>query len=149
MSAPGSSPGTNPGSELDATYELARFPETLAIVRLGPGSAIPAWAESSSVFQVTATATETTVLCAARNVPTKARSVRPLTAFQVLGERTALEAALLLPDLLAPLAEEDVAGVPVTTYDAVWVLVPGDRADTAEEAWRRRGHAVGAAVPAS
>lgn len=132
-----------------ATYELARFPETLAIVRLGPGSTIPAWAESSSVFQVTATATETTVLCAARNVPTKARSVRPFTAFQLGGERTVAESAALLPDVLSPLADEGIAATPLTTYDALWVLVPGDEADAAEAAWRRRGHAVGAAVPAS
>ena len=33
---------------------------------------VPAWAESSSIFSVTATATETSVVCAARNVPKKA-----------------------------------------------------------------------------
>ncbi|GAB3079448.1 hypothetical protein [Nocardioides zeae] len=146
MSAP--QDGT-PGETQPASYELARFPETLAVVRLGPGSTIPAWAESSSVFQVTATATETTVLCAARNVPTKARSVRPFTAFQLGGERTVAESAALLPDVLAPLADEEIAAIPLTTYDALWVLVPGAEADAAEAAWRRRGHAVGAAVPAS
>ncbi|HEY1133178.1 MAG TPA: hypothetical protein VGE77_01255 [Nocardioides sp.] len=138
-----------PTDGADMTLELARFPETLAMVRLGPGSTIPGWAESSSVFQVTATATETTVLCAARDVPTKARSVRPLTAFQVLGDRTVAESAALLGEVLAALAEDDVVAVPVTTFDRLWLLVPGDEADAAEAAWRRRGHAVGAAVPAS
>ena len=89
------------------------------------------------------------MLCAARNVPTKARSVRPFTAFQLGGERTVAESAALLPDVLSPLADEGIAATPLTTYDALWVLVPGDEADAAEAAWRRRGHAVGAAVPAS
>jgi hypothetical protein len=38
-------------------YRLSRYPETLAVLKLGPGAEVPAWAESSSIFSVTATAT--------------------------------------------------------------------------------------------
>ena len=83
--------------------KLTRYPETLAVVRLGPGAEVPAWAESSSIFSVTATATETSVVCAARNVPTKSVHQRPFTAFEVEGP---LDFALtgVLAELLAPLA---------------------------------------------
>ncbi len=62
------------------TYVLQQFPEKLAvvklaIVRLGPGSEIPTWAESSSLFSITATATETSLVCAGRSVPTKIAGV--------------------------------------------------------------------------
>jgi hypothetical protein len=128
------------------TYSLDRFPETLAVVRLAPGAEVPAWAESSSVFSVTATATETSLVCAARSVPTKARSRKPFTAFAVQGT---LDFALtgVLAGLLEPLADEAISVFTLSTFDTDWILVPADRADDAAEAWRRRGHTVADAVP--
>jgi hypothetical protein len=129
-----------------ATYALDRYPETLAVVRLGPGAEIPAWAESSSVFSITATATETSLVCAARSVPGKARAQKPFTAYAVQGT---LDFALtgVLVALLAPLAEAGISVFTLSTFDTDWILVPTDRADEADEAWRRGGHTVAAAVP--
>ena len=97
--------------------KLNQFPETLAVVRLGPGAEVPRWAESSSIFSVTATATETSVVCAARSVPTKAVAQRPFTAFAVEGP---LDLALtgILSRLLAPLAEASIS-----VFTAVWYAV--------------------------
>lgn len=130
-----------------ATYTLARFPEQVAVVRLGPGAELPAWAESSSVFSITVTATETSVVCASRSVPKKARQAGPFTAFEVAGP---LDLALtgVLSALLAPLAEAEISVFTLSTYDTDWILVPKERADDAAEQWRRRGHAVAPAVPA-
>jgi hypothetical protein len=126
--------------------KLNQFPETLAVVRLGPGSEVPAWAESSSVFSVTATATETSVVCAGRNVPTKSVHHKPFTAFAVEGP---LDFALtgVLVELLTPLAEEEISVFTLSTFDTDWLLVPTADADRAAEAWRRRGHDVEPAVP--
>jgi hypothetical protein len=128
-------------------FTLSRYPETLAVVKLGPGAEVPAWAESSSIFSVTATATETSVVCAARNVPKKSVHQRPFTAFEVQGPLDfALTGVLAL--LLAPLAEAEISVFTLSTFDTDWLLVPGDDADRAEEAWRRAGHTVAAATPA-
>ena len=54
----------------DQKFILQQFPEKLAVVRLAPGAEIPQWAESSSLFSITATATETSLVCATRSVPT-------------------------------------------------------------------------------
>ena len=126
--------------------KLMRYPETLAVVKLGPGAEVPVWAESSSIFSVTATATETSVVCAARNVPKKAVHQRPFTAFQVEGP---LDFALtgVLSQLLSPLAEAEISVFTLSTFDTDWILVPGDDADRAEEEWRRSGHTVEPAVP--
>ena len=109
---------------------------------------MPAWAESSSSFSVTATATETSIVCAGRSVPTKVgpRS-GPFIAFAVEGP---LDFALtgVLAGLLAPLAEAEISVFTLSTYDTDWILVPGDKADEAAEAWRRRATTVAAAVPA-
>jgi hypothetical protein len=126
---------------------LFRYPETLAVVRLGPGSEIPAWAESSSVFSITATATETSVVCASRNVPSKSRHQRPFTAFRVEGPLDLTEPGILA-GLLTPLAEDGIPVFVQSTFDTDWILVPAGQADRAEEAWRRSGHETAPATPA-
>jgi uncharacterized protein len=128
--------------------KLNRYPETLAVVRLGPGTEVPTWAESSSLFSITATATETSIVCAARSVPTKSVHQRPFTAFEVEGP---LDFALtgVLAELLTPLATAEISVFTLSTFDTDWILVPGGDADRAAEEWRRAGHEVSAAVPAN
>ncbi len=94
--------------------KLNQYPETLAVVRFGPGSEIPAWAESSSIFSITATA---------------------LTG--------------ILSSLLAPLSEAGISVFTISTFDTDWLLVPVADADRAAEEWRRSGHEVAPAVPAT
>ena len=128
------------------THTLARFPERVAVVRLGPGAELPAWAGSATLLSVTATATETSIVCGAASVPAKARQAGPYIAFQVQGP---LDLALtgVLAGLLAPLAEAEVSVFAISTFDTDWILVPDGDADRAEEEWRRRGHTVAPAVP--
>jgi hypothetical protein len=127
-------------------WTISQYPEKLAIVRLGPGSDVPGWAESSSLFSVTVTATETSLVCATRSVPTKVPAIKPLTAFMVHGP---LEPDLvgLLAQLLAPLAEAGITAFAQSTFDTDWLLIPADRAEEAAEIWRRRGHTVAPATP--
>jgi hypothetical protein len=132
--------------EHSETYSLERFPERLAVVRLGPGAEVPAWAESSSLFSITATATETSLVCARRNVPKKVRQAGPFAAFAVTGP---LDFALtgVLATLLQPLAEAEISVFTISTYDTDWILVPFEKAEDAAEEWRRRGHTVTEAIP--
>jgi hypothetical protein len=125
---------------------LQQFPETLAVVRLGPGAEVPSWAESSSLFSVTATARETSVVCARRSVPKKAQQAGPFTAFAVEGP---LDFSLtgILAELLQPLAEAEISVFTISTFDTDWILVAVDDADRAAEEWRRRGHTVAPAIP--
>jgi len=129
------------------TFTLQEFPEKLAVVRLPAGSEIPTWAESSSLFSITATATETSLVCAGRNVPTKQVAQKGLTAFAVQGPLD-FELVGVLAGLLVPLADEQISVFTISTYDTDWILVPLKDAERAAEAWRRRGHTVVAAVPA-
>lgn len=128
------------------TFTLQQFPEKLAVVRLAPGAEVPSWAEASSLFSITATATETSLVCATRSVPTKVQSQKPFTAFAVQGPLD-FELYGVLVSLLHPLAEAKVSVFTISTFDTDWILVPLSRVDDAIEAWRRRGHTVAAAVP--
>ena len=128
------------------THALQQFPEKLVVARLAPGAEVPDWAESSSLFSVTATATETSIVCAGRSVPKKVPQAGPFTAFAVEGTLD-LTATGILSALLAPLADAEVPVFCVSTYDTDWVLVPVAKADAAADAWRRQGHTVAPAVP--
>ena len=133
-------------SASEKSLKLEQFPETLAVVRLAPGAEIPAWAESSSLFSITATARETSLVCARRSVPKKAQQAGPFTAFAVEGP---LDFSLtgILATLLQPLADAGISVFTISTFDTDWILVPVGDADRAAEEWRRRGHDVAPAVP--
>ena len=128
-------------------YTLQQFPEKLAVVRLPAGSEVPPWAESASLLSITATATETSVICAGRDVPTKVVAQKGLTAFAVQGGPPHATAGVLSA-LLAPLAEAGISIFTVSTYETNWILVPLADAERAGEAWSRAGHTVVVAVPA-
>jgi len=123
------------------THTLVRYDEPLAVVRLGPGAEIPPWASASSVFSVTATATETSLVCAADGVPRKSRHAGPFTAFAVEGTLD-LTLTGILARLLQPLADNDVPVFTISTFDTDWVLVPSDAADRAAAAWQDQGNTV-------
>jgi hypothetical protein len=132
----------------DQTYTLLRYPEKLVVAGLPPGSDVPAWAESASLFSISATATETTVVCAGRSVPKKVKQEGPFTAFAVEGP---LDFALtgVLHAVLGPLAEAGISVFTISTFPTDWILVPTEKADAAAEEWRRRGHTVTAAPVAA
>jgi len=122
-------------------YTLHQYPEKMVVAGLPAGAEVPAWAESASLFSISATATETTVVCAGRSVPKKVRHEGPFTAFAVEGP---LDFALtgVLHTLLGPLAEAEISVFTVSTYPTDWILVPTGKAAAAAEEWRRRGHTV-------
>ncbi len=132
--------------DIAQTFTLEQFPEKLAVVRLGPGAEVPSWAESSSLFSVTATALETSVVCAMRSVPKKAKQAGPFIAFAVKGP---LDFALtgVLATLLQPIAIAEISVFTLSTFDTDWILVPINDAERAAEEWRRSGHEVALAVP--
>jgi hypothetical protein len=127
-----------------STHTLHQYPEKMVVASLPAGSDIPAWAESASLLSISATATETTIVCAGRSMPKKVTHQGPFTAFAVEGP---LDFGMtgVLSELLAPLAEAEISVFTISTYPTDWLLVPTERADAAAEEWRRRGHTV---VPA-
>lgn len=120
---------------------LLQYPEPLAVVSLGAGADVPAWAQSSSLLSVSASAEETSVVCAAESVPAKARPQGPYAAFAVAGTLHPGEVGILA-GLLSPLAEAGIPVFVVSTFRTDWVLVPAQEAPHAGEAWRAAGYDV-------
>jgi hypothetical protein len=124
-----------------APRTLLQHGEPLVVVRLGPGADIPEWASSGTLFSVTATASETSLVCGARGVPRKIRQQGPFVAFSVEGT---LDFSLtgVLAGLLVPLADAGISVFTLSTFDTDWVLVPAAEGTRAVDAWQRSGHAV-------
>lgn len=126
---------------VSATYTLHQYPEKMVVAGLPAGAEVPTWAESASLFSISATATETTVVCAGRSVPKKVKSEGPFTAFAVEGPLDFSQTGVLHA-LLGPLAEAEISVFTISTYPTDWILVPTGKAEAAAEEWRRRGHTV-------
>jgi hypothetical protein len=120
---------------------LRQHDEELVVVRLGPGADLPEWAVSGTLFSVTATAAETSLVCGRAGVPRKARQEGPFTAFEVEGPLD-LTLTGVLSGLLTPLADSEIPVFTVSTFDTDWILVPAAHAQRAAEEWRRCGHDV-------
>ncbi len=120
---------------------LLQHAEPLVVVRLGAGADLPEWASSATLFSVTATAAETSLVCGARGVPRKVRQQGPFLAFSVEGPLDFASTGVLA-GLLVPLADAGISVFTVSTFDTDWVLVPAAESDRAAVAWQRAGHQV-------
>ncbi len=130
------------------TYDLTRHADALAVVRLDRGAKVPSWAAASTLFSVTATDAETSLVCHASSVPAKARKEGPFVAFEVTGP---LDFGLtgVLHTLLGPLAEAEISAFTISTFDTDWILVHARAADRADAAWTAAGHTVHPPTPSS
>lgn len=121
--------------------DLTLLEGELAVVRLDAGEAVPEWARpgAGGLLSTTATAVETSIVCAADGVPADACVSRGWRALVVAGP---LDHALtgILASIAAPLAAADVPVFAVSTFDTDYLLVPAERAAAATDALRGAGH---------
>lgn len=120
---------------------LMQYDEDLAVARLEPGES-PHWNWRSGPLQsVTATNSETSVICAFAEVPTGVTVQGPLRGFEIAGP---LDFSMVgvMSGLLEPLARKAIAILAISTYDTDWILVRADQAEEAAVVWRRHGHTV-------
>lgn len=120
---------------------LVLFDATYAICRLSPAAELPGWGLSSSLWSVTRTSDEISVLCEASLVPSGVQAERDWRVFQVQGP---LDLALvgLLASLTGALADVRVAVFALSTYDTDYLLVREGQVLLAIGAWRSAGHTV-------
>lgn len=106
------------------------MPETLSIVRLPPGSAVPAWIERGSWHSVTRTPDECSVVCESRLVPAGVSRVGPWRALKVAGPLD-FDLVGVLSRLASPLAAAGISIFVVSTYDTDYLLVRDEALDDA------------------
>jgi len=120
---------------------LTLLEEHLAVCRLDAAAGIPAWATAASLFSVTRTADELSIVCPEGLVPDGIRCEKGWRAFELEGPFEFSEVGILSA-VASPLAEAGVGIFAVSTFDTDYVLVKEERLDLAADALRAREHEV-------
>jgi hypothetical protein len=119
--------------------------ELLAIARLAPDAAVPAWARGDFVT-VSRTPSELSVVCADAHVPAAVTAERGRVMFGIEGV-VPMTTVGLLAALCGALAARRVPVFAISTYDTDYLLVHGERSGEARAALESLGHRVTGAAP--
>ena len=130
--------------DVGPTLDLTLMADTLAVCRLEPGAADPAWLAGETFASVTRTRGETSVVCRAVVVPP---GVRAESGWRALGVAGPLDFALtgILLALLQPLAAAGVSVFALSTFDTDYVLVKEAVLEDALAALGAVGHRIAGA----
>jgi hypothetical protein len=125
-----------------AALRLALLEDAIAVCRLAPDAAVPAWAWTGEPASVTRTRKELSIVCRAEAVAEGVRREAGWRCFEVAGP---LEFGLtgLLASLAAPLAAADIPIFAIGTFDTDYVMVKAEHLARAMEVLRAAGHRVG------
>lgn len=117
------------------------LPVLLAVCRFNQDTPIPAWALSGTVFSITRTADELSVVCQQNLVPDGVRCERGWRCLRVAGTMD-FSMIGVVASLSTPLAAAGVGIFVISTFDTDYVLVKNDDFSKAVAALRAAGHAV-------
>lgn len=124
-----------------AKLTLSVLPETYAICRLDPDSAIPSWGMEAPFWSAVRTRAELSVVCLESALP---EAMPRQGGFRVLRVEGPLDFALtgIIASVAEPLADAGVAIFTLATYDTDYVLVHEAKLETAVNALVTYGHGV-------
>ncbi len=113
----------------------------LGICRLDATSEVPPWATAATLFSVTRTADELSIVCPEEFVPDGVRCERGWRGFKLEGPFEFSEVGILSA-VAVPLAEAGVGIFAVSTFDTDYVLVKEERLDLAVGSLHEREHRI-------
>ena len=113
--------------------------ERFAVCRLDAAAEVPGWATAASLFSVTRTADEVSIVCPEGFVPAGVRCEKGWRAFELEGPFEFSEVGILSA-VVAPLAQAGIGIFAVSTFDTDYVLVKEEGLDVAAGALRQWGH---------
>jgi hypothetical protein len=120
---------------------LILLSDTFAICRLAPDAAIPPWATAGSLFSITRTNDELSVVCLQALVPEKVQSERGWRCLRVAGAMDFSQVGILA-SLVGPLAESSISVFAISTFDTDYLLVKQADLEKATTALRQVGHTI-------
>jgi uncharacterized protein len=124
-----------------SSLTLQILPTPLAVCRLAPTQAIPAWGLLGDFFAITRSADELSITCPEMLVPAQIQAERGWRAFKVAGP---LDFALtgILAKLSGTLAKAGISLFAISTYDTDYVLVKAENLEKACEVLRKAGYRI-------
>src|SRR5262245_7244439 len=103
-------------------YPPTLLPGNFAVCRLEPGAAIPTWATAGSVFSITRTPVELSIVCEQSVVPDGVRCERGWRCFALAGP-IPFATVGVLASLVTPLADAGISVFAISTFDTDYLLV--------------------------
>src|SRR5262249_6031296 len=127
---------------------LVQLHGTFAICKFPADAALPMWSVDNSLFSVTRTPDEVSVVCHQDLVPEDIRREGGWLCFRVCGT---IDFALIgvLASLVSPLANVGVAVFVLSTFDTDYLLVKEQDADRVIDELIRCGHSISPTVERS
>ena len=117
------------------------LPDLFSVCKLDVNAPIPSWASSGTVFSITRTADELSIVCQQNLVPDGVRCERGWRCLRVAGTM-AFSMTGVVASLSTPLAEAGIGIFVISTFDTDYLLVKEDDFQNALAALRAAGHAV-------
>ena len=107
---------------IDKKLTLSLMPDSFAICKLSPDSAIPSWVVDGEFFSITKTPDELSIVCNEKIVPPGVAAEREWAAFKIDGP---LDFAMtgILSSIASPLADARISVFVISTYDTDYILV--------------------------
>jgi hypothetical protein len=124
---------------------LVLMDEPMAICRLGPSDAPPAWAAASRWWSMTRTDDELSIVCTEAAVPPDVAASRGWRLLRFEGPLP-LDQTGILASVTGPLAMARVSVFAVATFDTDYLLIPAAQRHAAIAALEAAGHSISAGV---
>ena len=120
---------------------LETLPEIFVICKLAPDAGIPEWALTSSIFSITKTNEELSIVCVQTKPPTDLKAERDWRCFRVKGT---LDFGLtgVLASLANPLAQAAISIFAISTFDTDYLMVKQSSFEKAVTVLSKAGHEV-------
>lgn len=116
--------------------------EFLAICRLSPDEASPAWATVGGFCSITRTSEELSIVCPDdRRIPEGVRCERGWRVIRVAGTQP-FTLTGVLSSVLEPLARAGISIFAISTFDTDYVLVKSESLEAAIATLREAGHSI-------
>jgi len=117
------------------------LPDRLAICRLPAQAPLPEWAARESLWSVTRTPDELSIVCPEANVPPGIQAERGWMSLHVVGPLP-LTMTGVLSSLAEPLARAGITIFAISTFETDIILLREMDLEQAREALSRAGHVV-------
>jgi hypothetical protein len=124
---------------LTRALDLILLPGTFAVCKLPADAPIPSWATSGTLFSITRTADELSVVCEESLAPQGVTCERQWKCFRVAGSMP-FSLVGVLASLVQPLAEAGISVFAVSTFDTDYVLVKAADLERTQRALEQAGH---------
>src|ERR1700734_3202103 len=119
--------------------KFRQLPGPYAIVRLDPNSPVPGWAMNADFTSITRTADELSIVCPLANLPSDVQSQLRWICLKLEGPFPFSQTGVLL-SFIAPLSNNRIPIVAISTYDTDYVLIQEEFAGAALTALQAAGH---------